>query len=414
MPLGCPKMPLPYTLFIAFRYLKSKKKQKGISFNALVSVGGVALGVMTLLVVLSVMSGFREDLQNKILGVNANVVVLSADGTMDNYGGLLKKLQKWPHVAAASPFVMGQVMLSAGKAAQGVYIRGIDPREELKVTDLARHMKEGSLMPLAGDKPGIVVGSELADRLGVITGDTVTVLSPMGEVGPFGMLPRIRRFQVDGIFEMGMYEYDNNLALTGLEPAAQFFGMDNGITGIELKLNDIYKAPEVRAALNKGLGFPYFARDWIEMNKNLFAALTLEKITMFIILTFIILVASFNIVSTLMMNVVEKQREIAILKAMGATNRGIMTVFVIQGLLIGIVGTVIGVVGGYLIGYLVNTYHIISLPSDVYYLSHLPVKMNPRDFVLVSFAAIAISFSATIYPAWQAARLDPVEPLRYE
>ena len=408
------KMRLPYTLFIAFRYLKSKKKQKGISFNTVVSVGGVALGVMTLLVVLSVMSGFREDLQKKILGVNAHVVVLSADGTIHKYGGLLQKLEKWPHVAAASPFVMGQVMVSAGKAAQGVYIRGIDPRLEQKVTDIASHMKAGSFTALAGGPPGLVIGSELADRLGVMVGDTVTVLSPMGEIGPFGMLPRIRRFQVDGIFEMGMYEYDNNLAITGLKPAAQFFGMGNGISGVELKLNDIYRAPQVRKALNSGLGFPYFARDWIEMNKNLFAALTLEKITMFIILTFIILVASFNIVSTLMMNVVEKQREIAILKAMGATKRGIMAIFVVQGLLIGIVGTVMGVTGGYLIGYLVNTYHIISLPADVYYLSHLPMKMNPRDFVLVSMAAMAISFSATIYPAWQAARLDPIEPLRYE
>ena len=372
------------------------------------------LGVMTLLVVLSVMSGFRDDLQKKILGVNAHVVVTSADGNIDNYKALLGKLQSWPHVTAASPFIMGEVMLSAGKESQGVYIRGVDPSAEAKVTDLARHMKEGSFTSLAGDKPGIIIGSELAGRLGVVVGDTVTVLSPMGEMGPFGMLPRMRRFQVDGIFEMGMYEYDNNLAITGLRPAARFFGMDNGITGVELKLDDIYKAPEVRSALNRGLGFPFFARDWIEMNKNLFAALTLEKITMFIILTFIILVASFNIVSTLMMNVVEKQREIAILKAMGATRRGIMTVFVIQGLLIGIVGTVMGMLGGYVLGYIINTYHIISLPSDVYYLSHLPVKMNPRDFMLVSIAAIAISFSATIYPAWQAARLDPIEPLRYE
>ncbi|MDA8088903.1 MAG: lipoprotein-releasing ABC transporter permease subunit [Nitrospiraceae bacterium] len=407
-------MRLPYTLFIAFRYLKSKKKQKGISFNTLVSIGGVMLGVMTLLVVLSVMSGFRDDLQKKILGVNAHVVVTSADGNIDNYKALLGKLQSWPHVTAASPFIMGEVMLSAGKESQGVYIRGVDPSAEAKVTDLARHMKEGSFTALASDKPGIIIGSELAGRLGVVVGDTVTVLSPMGEMGPFGMLPRMRRFQVDGIFEMGMYEYDNNLAITGLGPAARFFGMDNGITGVELKLDDIYKAPEVRSALNRGLGFPFFARDWIEMNKNLFAALTLEKITMFIILTFIILVASFNIVSTLMMNVVEKQREIAILKAMGATRRGIMTVFVIQGLLIGIVGTVMGMLGGYVLGYIINTYHIISLPSDVYYLSHLPVKMNPRDFMLVSIAAIAISFSATIYPAWQAARLDPIEPLRYE
>ncbi|MDA8171148.1 MAG: lipoprotein-releasing ABC transporter permease subunit [Nitrospiraceae bacterium] len=405
---------MPYTLFIAFRYLKSRKKQKGISFNAAVSVSGVALGVMTLLVVLSVMGGFRNDLQKKILGVNAHAVVLSANGTIDDYGGLLARLKRQPHVLAASPFVMGQVMLSAGSASQGVYIRGIDPALEKNVTDVDRHMKAGSFFTLSGQEPGILLGSELASRLGVVVGDNVTVLSPTGEIGPFGMLPKMRQFRVAGIFEMGMFEYDSNLAITGLGPAARFFGMGDKVSGIELKLDDIYRAPEVREKLNKQLGFPYFVRDWIQMNKNLFSALKLEKITMFIILTFIILVASFNIVSTLMMNVVEKQREIAILKAMGATSRGIMAVFVIQGLLIGLVGTAMGVAGGYLLGYLMNTYQIVKLPADVYYLSHLPVKMNPWDFVTVSFAAIAISLSATIYPAWQAARLNPVEPLRYE
>ena len=407
-------MRLPYTLFIAFRYLKSKKKQKGISFNTAISVGGVAIGVMTLLVVLSVMGGFRNDLQKKILGVNAHAVVLSADGTIGDYKALAARLRKEPHVVAVSPFVMGQVMLSSGSASQGVYIRGIDPAEEKNVTDIARHMKSGSFFALAGPQPGILLGSELAGRLGVIVGDDVTVLSPTGEIGPFGMLPKMRRFRVAGIFEMGMYDYDANLAITGLRPAALFFGMGDKVSGMELRLDDIYKAPEVRKMLNGQLGFPYYARDWIQMNKNLFSALELEKITMFIILTFIILVASFNIVSTLMMNVVEKQREIAILKAMGATNGGIMAVFVIQGLLIGLVGTLMGVTGGYLLGYLMNVYHIVKLPADVYYLNHLPVKMNPWDFVRVSIAAIAISFSATIYPAWQAARLNPVEPLRYE
>ncbi len=407
-------MRLPYTLFIAFRYLKSKKKQKGISFNTAISVGGVAIGVMTLLVVLSVMGGFRSDLQRKILGVNAHAVVLSADGAIGNYKALAGRLEREPHVVAVSPFVMGQVMLSSGSASQGVYIRGVDPMEEKNVTDLNRHMKSGSFFALSGPVPGILLGSELADRLGVIVGDDVTVLSPTGEIGPFGMLPKMRRFRVAGIFEMGMYDYDANLAITGLLPAARFFGMGDKVSGMELRLDDVYKAPEVRERLNSGLGFPYYARDWIQMNKNLFSALELEKITMFIILTFIILVASFNIVSTLMMNVVEKQREIAILKAMGATSRGIMAVFVIQGLLIGLVGTFMGVAGGYLLGYFMNVYHIVKLPADVYYLNHLPVRMNPWDFVRVSMAAIAISFSATIYPAWQAARLSPVEPLRYE
>ena len=407
-------MRLPYTLFIAFRYLKSRKKQKGISFNTAVSVGGVTIGVMTLLVVLSVMSGFRNDLQKKILGVNAHAIVMSASGAIGDYGPLLSKLDKTPHVVAAAPFVMGQVMLSSGSASQGVYIRGIDPQMEKNVTDLDRHMKDGSFFALGGQEPGILLGSELAGRLGVVVGDNVTVLSPMGEIGPFGMIPKMRQFRVAGIFEMGMFEYDSNLAITGLAPAARFFGMGDKVSGIELKLDDINRAPAVRESLNKSLGFPYFVRDWVQMNRNLFSALNLEKITMFIILTFIILVASFNIVSTLMMNVVEKQREIAILKTMGATNGGIMAIFVIQGLLIGLVGTVMGVAGGYLLGYLMDTYQIIKLPADVYYLSHLPVKMNPRDFVLVSAAAIAISFSATIYPAWQAARLNPVEPLRYE
>lgn len=407
----------PFAFFIALRYLRAKKKQKGISFNTIVSIGGVALGVMTLLVVLAVMSGFHEDLQGKILGVNAHAVVLNVDGTLENYEELARGLTKMPHVVSASPFVLGQVMLSHGKAAQGVYLRGVEPQAEMKVTELQRHLKSGSIEDLGPQKeglPGIIVGSELAGRLGVLTGDKVKVLSPMGELGPLGMLPRMREFEVVGIFEVGMFEYDSNLVLTGLRPSQEFFNMGSRVSGIELRLDDIYKAPQVRDEIDRRLGLPFFVKDWMQMNKNLFAALKLEKLAMFIILTLIILVASFNIVSTLMMNVIEKQREIAILKAMGATNQGIMSVFMIQGLLIGVVGTILGVAGGYALGYMLDSYQIIKLPADVYYLSHLPVKMKLRDFLLVSAAALGISFSATIYPAWQAARLNPVEPLRYE
>lgn len=409
-------MKLPYSFYIALRYLKSKK-QKGISFQTFVSIGGVAVGVMSLLVVISVMTGFQQDIQKKILGVSAHAVVLSADGTIPNYENLISTLKKENHVISASPFVLGQIMVSYDKEAQGVYIRGINPSEEKTVTDIQAHMKEGSLDALKNPpdgKPGIILGYELASRLGAFKGDTVRVISPTGELGPLGMLPRVREFKVVGVFEVGMFEYDSNLVLTDLKSAQDFFGLGNRVNGLQLKLDDIYKAPEVRSAISSKLGMPYYVKDWIQMNRNLFAALKLEKITMFVILTLIIIVAAFNIVSTLMMNVIEKQREIAILKAMGASKRGIMGVFMIQGFMIGVIGTIIGMAGGFVLGYLLNTYHLIKLPADVYYLSHLPAKMSVQDFVLVSISALLISFSATIYPAWQAARLDPVESLRYE
>ena len=409
-------MNLPYQIFIALRYLKTKKKQKGISVNTLISVGGVAVGVMALLVVLSVMSGFHEDLQKKILGVNAHVVVLNYRGAMPEYKDVTERLKGDKEITSSAPFIMGQVMVSYENRAHGVFLRGIDPESEMKTTDIGKFMKEGSLESLSpkDETPGIVIGKELASSIGVFKGDLIALLSPVGKIGPLGMLPKVRQFRVVGIFEVGMFEYDSNLVLTDLRAAQEFFGMKDEVTGVQLRLTDIYQAPVVRERIQKQLGFPLYAKDWMQMNRNLFSALKLEKFAMFIILILIILVASFNIVSTLIMNVIEKRREIAILKAMGAKDKDIMSIFMLQGLLIGLLGTIIGITGGYLLCYILNTYQIIKLPADVYYLSHLPVKTKITDFIAVSLSAVGISFFATIYPAWQAAKLNPVEPLRYE
>lgn len=407
---------MPYQLYIALRYLRSRKRHRGLSINTAISVGGVAVGVMALLVVLSVMSGFHEDLQKKILGVSSHVVVLDYKGNIEEYEKVSERLKDKPHVVSSSPFVLGQAMVSSGEKAQGVVLRGIDPEREILTTEIKHYLKEGSLDGLAdsGEIPGIVMGYELASRLGVLTGDTVRVLSPLGKVGPLGMLPKVREFKVAGVFEIGMFEYDSNLVLTGIKPAQDFFEIGNSVTGIELRVDDIYKAPEVSKDIPKSLGFPFYGRDWIQMNRNLFAALKLEKLVMFVILTLIVLVAAFNIVSTLTMNVIEKEREIAILRAMGATKGGIMSVFMLQGFIVGISGMAIGLLGGWALGYLLNTYQIIKLPADVYYLSHLPAKMKLVDFVSVSVSAVIISFLSTVYPALQAAKLNPVEPLRYE
>jgi lipoprotein-releasing system permease protein len=409
-------MNLPYPLFIALRYLKSKKQNRGVSFNTAVSISGVAVGVMALLVVLSVMSGFQEDLQRKILGANAHEIVQSYKGPIADYAPLVEKLKRQPHVVSVAPFVIGQVMVAFDKRAHGVFLRGVDPSAEYGTTDILKHIISGSVDDLKerGGVPGIIIGSELSSMLGVITGDIINIVSPVGEIGPLGMLPKVKPFRVAAIFEMGMFEYDSSLVLTDINAARAFFGIGDAVSGIELRLDDIYRAPEVRSSVNEMLGFPYNVRDWMQMNRNLFSALKLEKFAMFVILILIVLVASFNIVSTLMMNVMEKQKEIAILKTMGATHQGIMTIFMLQGLLIGLVGTGLGVAGGYILGRLLNDYELIKLPADVYYLSKLPVKMKLLDFLVVSFSAIAISFVSTLYPSYYAAKLNPAEPLRYE
>lgn len=411
-------MNIPFYLFIALRYFKSKKKNKGLSFNAIISVVGVTVGVMALLVVLSVMSGFHEDLQKKILGANAHVIVMSFDSKIDDYKTVMSNLKDQKHVVSTAPFVLSQVMISTGKRGHGVFIRGIDIDLEKNTTDILRNLKHGSIENLENknpnDPPWIILGKELANILGVFVGDRVNILSPSAEIGPLGMLPKAKHFKVAAIFEIGMFDYDTNLVMIDLKTGQEFFGLGDGITGIEVRLDDIYSADKVRDAINREIGYPYYAKDWMQMNRNLFSALKLEKFAMFIILILIILVAAFNIVSTLMMNVMDKQKEIAILKAMGADDKGVMLIFMIQGLFIGIIGTIFGVAGGYIIGKMIHNYELIKLPADVYYLSKLPVKMKLVDFVVVSVSATAISFLSTIYPSYYAAKMNPVEPLRYE
>jgi lipoprotein-releasing system permease protein len=412
-------MNLPYQLFIAIRYLRSKKKHKGISFNTAISIGGVAVGVMALLVVLSVMSGFHEDLQKKILGANSHGVVISYRGTIKDYRAIMEKIKTDKRVVSVAPFVLGQALVSNGKNAHGVLVKGIDLDETAKTTEILNFIKFGKLPETsktedANGVPWIIIGRELADMLNVFSGDTVNIISPMGEMGPLGMMPKMKQFRVAAIFEMCMFEYDANLAIMSIGSAQEFYKYRDAVSGLELKLTDPYEASDVKIDLMKKLGPPYVMKDWMMMNKNLFSALKLEKFAMFIVVLLIILVASFNIVSTLMMNVMEKQKEIAILKSMGAGNQGIMIIFMSQGLFIGLVGTAIGLVCATVLCYVLTTYELIPLPASIYYLKTLPVKASVFDFALVSVSAIAISFLSTIYPAYYAARLNPVEPLRYE
>ena len=425
-------MALPYEIFVGLRYLRAKRRNRTISLNTVVSIAGITLGVAALIGTVGIMTGFKEDIQAKILGTTAHIIVQDRmkDG-MSDYDPVTKQVETVQGVVAATPFVLKQVLLTTQTGVQGIVIRGIDPQREGTVTELAKNLSTGQLADLSRpvkvkqspiddptgpavetEKPGIILGKELALRLGVFVGDTVNVVSPVGPISAIGMVPKIRTFALIALFQSGMYEYDSSLAYIDLAEAQKFFNMGQTVTGIEIKVTDVFRAAETARSVEQSLGFAYGARDWMQMNRNLFSALKLEKTMMFLLLVLITIVASFNIVSTLTMIVTEKQKEIAILKAMGATRKSIRRIFMLNGLIIGLSGTAIGIPLGYAFLWLIQTFW--TFDPTVYYISRIPVHVQALDVLLVAGSAIVISFAATVYPSLQAAKLEPVAALRYE
>ena len=405
--------------FICSRYLKARRKQGFISLITLISVAGVAVGVMALIVVLAVMTGFTTELRNKILGVNSHIIIQRISGPISHYQHLIPPIQEQQGVIAVTPYLYIQTMITSGSANTGVVVRGIDPDSAALVLSLPDHLKSGSLADLKPDpevkhqRPGIIIGKHLANQLRVTLHDKIRLLSSSGPLTPMGVIPKILTCRVAGIFDTGMYEYDSSLAYISLDTGRNFLGIEEDVHGLEVKINDIYEAAAIGESLSKTLGPGYIVKDWMMMNQNLFSALKLEKIGMFIALALIVLVAAFNIISTLIMVVMEKAKDIAILKSMGATSASIMRIFIYEGLIVGASGTVLGVGGGLTLCKLLSRYQFIKLPSDVYPMSTLPIKVLPLDVTFVAVSAVMITFLATLYPSWQAARTQPAEALRY-
>jgi lipoprotein-releasing system permease protein len=406
-----------FEFLLSTRYLKAKRKQTFISIITMISVIGVMMGVMALIVVLSVMNGFREDLMSKILGVNSHLLVLSYEGAFKDYDKVIGQVDHVEGVVASTPFLYSQVMVNNSGSVSGVILRGIDTETAPRVIGIEPMIKEGSLQSLERlheGLPAIIIGKELSKNLMARPGDILTVVSPLGKLTPLGRIPYDRKFKVTAIFESGMYEYDSSLAYVSLKEAQDFLGFESRVTGIEVKVKDVYEADRIGAAAQKRLGYPYWTKDWKQMNRSLVSALKLEKLTMFVILLMIVLVGALNIISTLVMVVMEKTRDVAILRAMGTTRRSIMSVFMLQGLLVGVVGTLAGLASGLGLCHLLAKYKFIDLPSDIYYISTLPVRVETTDVAFVTISAVFISFLATVYPSWHASRLNPVEALRYE
>jgi lipoprotein-releasing system permease protein len=404
---------------VALRLLRGVKRQTGfLPLSTFISVAGVMVGVMALIVVIGVMTGFDLDLKKKILSVNAHILVLKHGTSLTDAPQVAARVKEIPGVVAAYPFIYTQVMFSAPGNVSGGVIRGLDLPTIRQGGPHALTVVQGKFADLAGGAPGepprIAVGNELAKNLNLTVGDYLNIISPLGTLTPMGRLPRMKAFRVTAIFHSGMYEFDNSLVYTSIPSLQEFLGLGQRVTGLEVEIKDIYAAEGLAAAIQEKLGPPFYTRNWMQMNRTLFAALKLEKIAMFIILTLIILVAAFGIASTLFMMVMKKTRDIAILKSMGATRRSIMQIFIINGLIIGGLGTMGGLGLGLGLCAILKKYQFIKLPRDVYYISTLPVTVQWPDVLAIIAAAMAISFLATLYPSWQAARLDPVEAIRYE
>ncbi len=409
---------MKFELFVALRYLFTLRKNSFISVISLFAVCGVAIGVAALIVVIGVMNGFSTDLRDKILGVNAHIIISAYDGTLENYHHMTDKVEKIPGVTGVTPFIYSEVMLSSSGGVKGVVLRGVDAESAKGVLSLPGDMLSGSVDCLEKDSkiPEIVIGTQLAQRLGLLVGDTVNLLSPSGTRTAAGFTPKVRVFKVGGIFRTGMYEYDSSLAYISNVAAQKLLGFKRDfVSGLEIRLADVYAVDKIGKALDKELaGYPVQIRNWQEMNANLFAALKLEKTAMFIILAMIVMVGSFSIITTLVMLVMQKTRDIAVLMSMGATSGSIRRIFMLQGTLIGLIGTTIGYLIGVPVALLLKKYQFIKLPSNVYPVDYLPIRMDWLDLTIIGVAAFGLCFLATLYPAKQAARLEPAQALRYE
>lgn len=411
-------MRVPIELHVAMKYLLAKRKQTFISIISCISVGGVAIGVMALIIVLAVMSGFEKELKSRILGATAHVDVTSLEGSIVNPSLIAEAVRKTDGVVSASPYVISQMMISSGVGSVGGVFRGVDIETSGGAAKLADDLRSGKIedlrRPENGGLPGIILGKELAASLAVRDGDIVEVLVPGGSITPLGAFPKTARFRVTGTSESGMYEFDATFAYILFEEAGLLLGIPGRATGIEVKVKDIYAAAEIAGRLRSTLGYPYWAKDWMQKNRNLFSALKLEKIAMFIILVLIVMVAAFNIISTLIMVVMEKTKDIAILMSLGATRGTIRRIFALEGFIIGVAGTLLGAVLGGILCYILRKYEFIHLPSDIYYITTLPVNLELGTVLLIVVSSITICFLATVYPASQASRVDPAEAIRYE
>ena len=412
----------PLELFVGLRYTHSKRRTHFISFISMTSMLGIALGVTALITVLSVMNGFEKELRDRILGMASHATVTTYAGRMADWQGLSQTLEEQSSIIAMAPYVQGESMLSQGKRVSGAIIRGVMPGMEGGVSDVVSHINGGDLTLLKAGEYNIILGSELAIVLGVGVGDSVTVVSPQVTIGPTGILPRLRRFTVVGVFEVGMFEYDRGVALVHIKDAARLFSLDDNVTGLRLKLEDIYDAPGLARELSAQLPGGYRVEDWTRQHANFFRAVKTEKRVMFIILTLIVAVAAFNIVSTLIMVVTDKRSDIAILRTLGASPGSIMKIFIIQGVVIGVLGTALGVAGGLGLALNVETivpaiesfFNVEFLAADVYYISEVPSELHWKDVWVMASVSMGLSLLATLYPAWRAARTHPAEALRYE